>query len=157
VARLIEFAWNVYCGNVTELGGWLLVGRWSRVAEIVRNSMKEIKEESTLLKEREPGRAADVIWLASAYIYIYIYISVSEGTFKKGANNYMLLAKVISVACALSAAGFAIWSARIPVPDLLNTPMSGPGSITDIMNQQSRLSTIASFFAVVSAIAGVFA
>jgi hypothetical protein len=86
-----------------------------------------------------------------------IYISVSEGTFKKGANNYMLLAKVISVACALSAAGFAIWSARIPVPDLLNTPMSGPGSITDIMNQQSRLSTIASFFAVVSAIAGVFA
>ena len=69
----------------------------------------------------------------------------------------MLLAKIISVASALIAAGFAIWSARIPVPDLMNTPMSGPGSITDIMNQQSHLSKIASYFAVVSAIAGVFA
>ncbi len=67
----------------------------------------------------------------------------------------MLLAKIISVASALIAAGFAIWSARIPV--LLNTSMSEPGSITDTMNQQSHLSTIASFFAVVSAIAGVFA
>ncbi len=36
------------------------------MGEMVRISMKEIKEVSTLLKEREPGRAADVIWLASA-------------------------------------------------------------------------------------------
>jgi hypothetical protein len=69
----------------------------------------------------------------------------------------MLLAKIISVSSALIAAGFATWSARISLPDHLNTSMGGPGSITDIMNQQSHLSTIASFFAVVSAIAGVFA
>jgi hypothetical protein len=69
----------------------------------------------------------------------------------------MLLAKIISVASALIAAGFAMWSARIPVTDHSNTPMSEPGSIADVMNQQSHLSTIASFFAVVSAIAGVFA
>jgi len=33
--------------------------------EMVRNSMKEIKEVSPRLKEREPGRAADVIWLSA--------------------------------------------------------------------------------------------
>jgi hypothetical protein len=32
--RLIDFGRGVYCGIVTELGAWLLVGRWSRVGEM---------------------------------------------------------------------------------------------------------------------------
>ena len=35
------------------------------MGEMGRISMKEIKEVSTLLKDREPGPAADVIWLSA--------------------------------------------------------------------------------------------
>jgi hypothetical protein len=32
---MAEFGWAVEAGSVTELGGCLLVGRWSRVGEMV--------------------------------------------------------------------------------------------------------------------------
>ena len=31
---MAEFGWAVEAGSVTELGGCLLVGRWSRVGEM---------------------------------------------------------------------------------------------------------------------------
>ena len=65
--------------------------------------------------------------------------------------------EIISAVCALFAAGFWIWSAIIHIPDLLQIPLSGPGSITDIMKRQSRLSAIAALFAAASAIAGAVA
>jgi len=34
VGTVIESVWGVESGSVTELGGWLLVGRWSRVGEM---------------------------------------------------------------------------------------------------------------------------
>jgi hypothetical protein len=33
-AKVGEFGWGDESGSVTELGGWLLVGRWSRVSEM---------------------------------------------------------------------------------------------------------------------------
>ena len=32
---MAEFGWAVEAGSVTELGGCLLVGRWSRVGEML--------------------------------------------------------------------------------------------------------------------------
>ena len=61
--------------------------------------------------------------------------------------------QIISAVFAFLAAGFWFWSAVITVPDLLNTPMSGPGSITDIMKKQSRLNAIAAVFAGLSVMA----
>ena len=62
-------------------------------------------------------------------------------------------AQIVIALLAFVAAGFWFWSAVITIPDLLNTPMSGRGSITDIMKKQSRLSAIAAVFAGLSAIA----
>lgn len=74
----------------------------------------------------------------------------------KGRRLVMIWAEIISAVCALVAAGFWFWSAAVPVPDLLQTPMSD-GSITDIMRRQSRLSAIAAVFAGASAIAAAVA
>ena len=62
-------------------------------------------------------------------------------------------AQIISAVFAFLAAGFWFGSALIRVPDLLETPPTGPGSITDIMRRQSRLSAIGAVFAGLSVIA----
>jgi hypothetical protein len=58
----------------------------------------------------------------------------------------------ISIVLAIVAAVFWIWSSVITVPDIMDTSLSGKGSVTDIMRRQSRLSGIAAVFAAVSAI-----
>jgi hypothetical protein len=58
---------------------------------------------------------------------------------------------------ALIAAGLWFWSAAGRIPDLLDTPMSGEGSITDLMSRQSRRSAFAALAAGISALAQVAA
>jgi hypothetical protein len=57
---------------------------------------------------------------------------------------------MLSIFTGLIAAGFWLWSALISIPDILQTKLSGAGSITDLMRKQSRLSAIAAFFTAVS-------
>lgn len=62
----------------------------------------------------------------------------------------------ISAGAAVLAAVFWLWSALIHVPDLMQTALSGPGSITAIMRKQSRLSAVAAAFAAISALAQAY-
>jgi hypothetical protein len=59
----------------------------------------------------------------------------------------------IAILTGLLAAGFWLWSARVSVPDLLDTTIGGEGSITDILKRQSRLSAVAAIFAALSVMA----
>jgi hypothetical protein len=63
----------------------------------------------------------------------------------------------ISAGAAVLAAGFWLWSALIHVPDLMQTALSGPDSITGIIKKQSRLSAAAAVFAAISALAQAYA
>ncbi|MBS1830161.1 MAG: hypothetical protein JST93_32975 [Acidobacteria bacterium] len=44
-----------------------------------------------------------------------------------------------------------LWSAIIYIPDLMQTRLSGPESVTEIMRKQSRMNAIAALFASVAA------
>lgn len=61
----------------------------------------------------------------------------------------------VTMLAAIGAAGFWAWSALIKIPDLMDTKLSGKGSITAIMQRQSSLSAIAAIFAAISAIAQI--
>jgi len=64
---------------------------------------------------------------------------------------------VISAGAAVLAASFWLWSALVRVPDLSDTALSGPNSVTGIIKRQSRLSAIAAVFAAISALAQAYA
>lgn len=63
--------------------------------------------------------------------------------------------QTVSAVLAILAAGFWFWSALLRIPDLLDTKLSGHGSITNVMKRQSALSAIAAAFAGLSALAQV--
>lgn len=54
---------------------------------------------------------------------------------------------------ALFAAGFWMASALVRVPDIMNTALTGPGSITNVIKRQAKLSAIGAAFASLSALA----
>ena len=62
-------------------------------------------------------------------------------------------AQIVIAGLAFVAAVFWFWSAIVRIPNLLETRLEGPGSITEIMKKQSRLSAIAAVFAGLSVIA----
>ncbi len=64
-----------------------------------------------------------------------------------------LMLQWITALGGIGAAGFWIWSAVVTIPDFLQTRISGPGSITDIMQKQSWRSGIAALCAAVAALA----
>ena len=59
--------------------------------------------------------------------------------------------QIISIVFAFLAAGFWGVSAFIPVPDLMDTKLSGEGSITSIMRKQARFSALGAGSAAISA------
>lgn len=61
--------------------------------------------------------------------------------------------QTVGAVTAILAATFWATSALARVPDLMDTKLSGKGSITDIMRRQSALSAIAAMFAGPSALA----
>ena len=65
--------------------------------------------------------------------------------------------QIVIAVLAFVAAGFWFWSAVVRIPNLLETPLEGPGSLTEIMKEQSRLSAIAAVFAGLSAIVAAVA
>ncbi len=67
------------------------------------------------------------------------------------------MAMLISAGAAILAAGLWLWSALVRVPDLPETALSGPNSVTGIMRRQSRLSAAAALFAAISALAQAYA
>jgi len=62
----------------------------------------------------------------------------------------------INIAAAAFAALFWLLSALVRVPDLLETKLSGEGSVTGIMRKQSALSAIAAVFAAISVAAQIW-
>lgn len=60
---------------------------------------------------------------------------------------------LLSIVTGLIAAVFWLWSALVHIPPLLETTFVGPGSITEIMKKQSRLSAIAALFTAASVLA----
>jgi hypothetical protein len=63
----------------------------------------------------------------------------------------------IGAIAAIGAAGFWFYSARIKIPDFLDMPFGGKGSLDDLMREQSKYSAIAAIFAAISAISPIFA
>jgi hypothetical protein len=59
----------------------------------------------------------------------------------------------VNLLAAGGAAAFWLWSALIHVPDILETSLSGPDSLTSIIRRQARLSAVAAFCAAVSIVA----
>ena len=66
--------------------------------------------------------------------------------------NWHFILSSLAIGTALLAAFFWFKSAIIKIPDLADTPMSGKGSITDLMQKQSKLSAIGAIFAALSAL-----
>ncbi|MGE4431558.1 MAG: hypothetical protein AB7E05_12530 [Sphingobium sp.] len=60
--------------------------------------------------------------------------------------------QIASAILAFSAAGFWAASALISVPDLMQTKLSGEGSITSIMKKQAHLSALGAGAAALSAL-----
>ncbi len=58
----------------------------------------------------------------------------------------------IQLIATAGAALFWFWSAIMHIPDLMQTRLSGPESITEIMRRQSRRSAIAAFCAGLAAV-----
>lgn len=63
------------------------------------------------------------------------------------------LANWITIVSGLVAAGFWLWSARVRVPDYVETTVNEPGSIPWIIKRQSRLSAVAAIFTAISVLA----
>ena len=68
---VIEFGRVVYCGSVTELGGRLLVGQWSRVGEMLLGS---------ILKTASANRTACPRLTKPVRLSPYFYTSVNSIT-----------------------------------------------------------------------------
>ena len=60
---------------------------------------------------------------------------------------------LIGAATALLASFYWYQSATMKIPDLLNTTLSGAGSLTSILTEQSKVSSKAAAFAGISALA----
>ena len=61
-----------------------------------------------------------------------------------------LVLQGIIVVTSLGAAVFWAISASVHIPDLLHTPLSGDGSISDILREQSKLNAVGARFAAIS-------
>ena len=59
----------------------------------------------------------------------------------------------ISATTAIAAAVLWFWSASISIPDMMELPLSGKGSLTDLLKKQSRISALAALCAGVAALA----
>jgi hypothetical protein len=59
----------------------------------------------------------------------------------------------VEIVASAGAGIFWLWSSLVKIPDLMQTTLHGPGSITDILRRQSRLSAIAASCAAVAALA----
>ncbi|RWL40968.1 MAG: hypothetical protein EOR60_29810 [Mesorhizobium sp.] len=68
-----------------------------------------------------------------------------------------IIFQIASAIFAALAAFFWLLSSLIRIPDIMDAPFTGRGSLTDIMRRQSQLSAIAAGFASASAAAQVFA
>jgi hypothetical protein len=65
-------------------------------------------------------------------------------------HGFLAIANVVGAALA---AIFWLISALVPVPDMMQTALSGPNSVTGIIKRQSKWSALAAIFAATSALA----
>ncbi len=69
--------------------------------------------------------------------------------------NVKAIAEALGLILALAAAVLALWSASKKYPDIMQTRLSGEGSLTDLMNKQGKWTFIAGVLALFSVIVQV--
>ena len=139
--KAVQRFWELYWGELAFVES-------NSVEGMMRNYCDQIFDVSHCDHLQSPnprlGDALNFSHLASQEIRQHWRPTVSEQPWQQRALKW------INVGAAALAALLWLASALVKIPDLIETSMSGPGSITDIIRKQSYLSAAAAFFTAIS-------